>query len=59
MPSPQHRLAAHHHVPEPGEPSLPELEDDENVAPRPEEEIADISRATPEVADDSGRPRTS
>ncbi|WP_456287107.1 hypothetical protein M1D46_08130 [Microbacterium sp. JZ70] len=38
-----------HHVPAPGEPSVPELEDDETVAPRPEEEIADVLRAEPDV----------
>lgn len=50
MSSPQHRHPAHH-VPGPDEPSLPELEDDENIAPRPEEEIADILRAKPDVED--------
>lgn len=40
-----------HHVPEPGEPSIPEIEEDENVAPRPEEEIADALRAKPDLAD--------
>jgi 4-alpha-glucanotransferase len=29
----------------------PELEDDENVAPRPEEDIADLARAVPDVTD--------
>ncbi|MDL9979221.1 hypothetical protein [Microbacterium candidum] len=40
---------SHDHVPEPGEPTVPELEEDENIAPRPEEEIADILRAEPDV----------
>lgn len=44
---------AHDHVPSPDEPTIPELEDDENVAPRPEEEIADVLRAEPDVADHS------
>ncbi|GAB3602533.1 hypothetical protein [Microbacterium aureliae] len=39
------------HVPEPGEPTIPELEVDENVAPRPEEEVADVARAEPDTAD--------
>lgn len=39
------------HVPTPGEPSVPELEVDESVAPRPEEEIADLLRAEPDTAD--------
>lgn len=34
-------------VPDPGGPSIPELEVDENVAPRPEEEVADVARAEP------------
>jgi len=39
------------HVPAPGEPTIPELEADENIAPRPEEEIADLLRAEPDVSD--------
>ncbi len=42
------------HIPRPDEPSVPELEVDENIAPRPEEEIADVLRAKPDVADHSG-----
>lgn len=38
-------------VPEPGESSIPELEDDETIAPRPEEEIADVARAEPDLDD--------
>jgi len=41
------------HVPAPGEPSIPELEIDETIAPRPEEEIADELRSEPDVADHS------
>ncbi|MBO0979291.1 hypothetical protein [Microbacterium sp. SD291] len=44
---------AHDHVPAPGEPTIPELEDDETIAPRPEEEIADVLRAEPDIADHS------
>ncbi|REJ08079.1 NAD(P)/FAD-dependent oxidoreductase [Microbacterium bovistercoris] len=40
-----------HHIPAPGEPSIPEIEVDENIAPRPEEEAADLNRAEPDVAD--------
>lgn len=40
-----------HHIPAPDEPSIPELEQDENVPPRPEEEVADVDRATPDTAD--------
>ncbi|WP_457099915.1 hypothetical protein [Microbacterium sp. P5_E9] len=45
-----------HHIPGPDEPSVPELEVDENIAPRPEEEIADVLRSTPDVADHSRHP---
>ena len=45
--------AGHDHVPAPDEPTVPELEEDENIAPRPEEEIADVLRAEPDVADHS------
>lgn len=41
------------HIPGPGEPSIPELEEDETIAPRPEEEIADVLRAEPDAADHS------
>ncbi|WP_203580258.1 hypothetical protein [Microbacterium hibisci] len=41
------------HIPAPGEPSIPELEVDETIAPRPEEEIADALRAEPDVRDHS------
>lgn len=33
---------------------VPELEFDEDIAPRPEEEIADSARAVPDTADHSG-----
>jgi hypothetical protein len=33
--------------------SIPELEVDQTIAPRPEEEIADVSRAKPDVEDHS------
>ena len=45
--------SAQPHVPGPDEPSVPELEADQTVAPRPEEEIADALRATPDVEDHS------
>ena len=44
---------AHESVPGADEASIPELEFDQTVAPRPEEEIADVSRATPDVEDHS------
>ena len=42
------------HIPAPDEPSIPEIELDETIAPRPEEEIADALRATPDLGDHSG-----
>ena len=43
----------HKHIPSADEPSVPELEVDQTIAPRPEEEIADVLRATPDVEDHS------
>lgn len=40
-------------IPATDEPSVPELELDENIAPRPEEEIADALRAKPDLEDHS------
>lgn len=57
MSSSQHVPPGHDHVPEPDEPTVPELEVDENIAPRPEEEIADMLRAEPDV-EDHRAPRT-
>jgi len=37
---------------------VPELEEDETVAPRPEEEIADIARSAPDVEDHAGEDAT-
>jgi hypothetical protein len=44
------------HVPGPGEHSIPEIEVDETIAPRPEEEIADVLRSEPDVEDHSKHP---
>jgi len=43
----------HDHIPAPDEPTVPEIEEDQTVAPRPEEEIADALRATPDTEDHS------
>jgi hypothetical protein len=43
------------HIPSPDEPSVPELEVDETIPPRPEEEAADVARAEPDVEDHSAR----
>ena len=51
-----HDHAPHDHIPAPDEASIPELEEDENIAPRPEEEIADVLRAKPDVEDHSEHP---
>lgn len=53
--SDHHDHSAHEHIPAPGEPTVPELEDDETIAPRPEEEIADALRAKPDLDDHSAR----
>jgi hypothetical protein len=53
MSSPEDHSAESAH--EPGEVTIPELEVDENIAPRPEEEIADVLRAQPDVEDHSQR----
>ena len=46
-----HDPPLHDPVPAPDEPTIPELEDDETIAPRPEEEIADLLRAEPDTAE--------
>jgi hypothetical protein len=45
-----------HHIPAGDEPSVPELEADETIAPRPEEAIADVLRAEPDLEDHSRHP---
>lgn len=45
-----------HHIPAADEPSVPELEADETIPPRPEEKIADVLRAEPDLEDHSGHP---
>ena len=45
------------HIPGPNEATVPEIELDENIAPRPEEEVADLLRAEPDVEDHGQRPR--
>ena len=39
------------HIPAADEPTVPELEADQTIAPRPEEEIADVLRSTPDTKD--------
>jgi hypothetical protein len=41
---------APHHIPASGEASVPEIEEDENIPPRPEE-VADVLRAESDVTD--------
>jgi len=43
--------AAHSDVPGPDDSSIPNIEFDQNIAPRPEEEIADVARAVPDAED--------
>lgn len=44
------------HSPDPDFPTVPELEVDQTVPPRPEEEIADALRAEPDAEGDSQHP---
>jgi len=44
------------HIPDADEPSIPELEEDQTIAPRPEEKLADALRAEPDVEDHSQHP---
>jgi hypothetical protein len=41
------------HVPAPDESTVPELEADQTIPPRPEEALADVLRAEPDVEDHS------
>lgn len=50
-----HESSWQQRVPAPDEPEIPELEEGETIAPRPEEEIADALRATPDVEDHGRR----
>lgn len=47
------RVLGNDPAPHPGD-TIPVLEEDETIPPRPEEEIADELRATPDVSDHSG-----
>ena len=47
--SDHHAKSTPSHVPTHDESSIPELEDDQTIAPRPEEEIADALRAQPDA----------
>lgn len=52
-----HENSPDHHIPAADEPSVPELEADETIPPRPEEEIADLLRAEPDLEDHSRQPK--
>jgi hypothetical protein len=54
--SPQIEHSSQWHIPGPDELTVPEIEVDQTIAPRPEEEIADILRAEPDVEDSSQHP---
>lgn len=43
--------ASHDYQPSADDPTIPELEVDETIPPRPEEEAADLARATPDTED--------
>jgi hypothetical protein len=44
------------HIPSPDEATVPEIEVDQTIAPRPEEEMADALRAILDVEDHSQNP---
>ncbi len=48
-----HEQSRQERVPSPDEPTVPELGEDPIVAPRPEEEVADVARANPDLEDHS------
>lgn len=48
--------SSHGHIPDPEEPTVPVIEVDQTMAPRPEEEVADVLRAKPDVEDHSQHP---
>ena len=50
---PNNDYPSQEHLPSSGEQSIPEIEADQTIAPRPEEEIADALRAKPDVEDHS------
>jgi hypothetical protein len=52
-----HENSPDHHIPAADEPSVPELDADETIPPRPEEEIADLLRAEPDLEDHSRQPK--
>ncbi len=54
--SPHHEHSSQERIPGPDGPTIPELEVDETIAPRPEEEIADVLRAEPDVEDHGQHP---
>lgn len=54
--SARHDHSSPEDIPDPDEPSIPELEIDETIAPRPEEEIADVLRTQPDTDDHSQHP---
>lgn len=51
-----HKNTRDRQIPAADEPSVPELEADETIPPRPEEEIADVLRAEPDLEDHSRHP---
>ena len=54
--SPNDERSSQQHIPGPDELTVPEIEADQTVAPRPEEEIANVLRAEPDVEDHSRHP---
>lgn len=54
--SSHHENSPQERTPNPDEPAVPGIEADQTSAPRPEEEIADLLRAKPDVADHTQHP---
>lgn len=48
--------SSHERIPASDEPTIPELEVDESIPPRPEEGIADVLRSEPDTRDHSEQP---
>jgi hypothetical protein len=55
--SPDNEYSSQEQIPGPDGLTVPELEVDQTIAPRPEEEIADLLRAKPDFEDHSQQPK--
>jgi hypothetical protein len=53
---PHNETSPQENIPHSDESTIPEIEADQTIAPRPEEEIADALRAQPDVEDHGHHP---